>query len=137
MTISADEKKFIVAAGHEYDARMDIYMSKRTAYGWTYCKKLPISTAGDDRSVFLAADGKTLYFASDGYKGYGGLDIYKTTLNSDGTFGEVINVGKPFNTPQDDYGLILTGDGNEAYFIRDGSIQFADPAVRQMRGSNR
>ena len=126
MTISADEKKFIVAAGHEYDARMDIYMSKRTAYGWTYCKKLPISTAGDDRSVFLAADGKTLYFASDGYDGYGGLDIYKTTLNSDGTFGEVINVGKPFNTSQDDYGLILTGDGNEAYFIRDGNIQFAD-----------
>lgn len=126
MTISNDEKKFIVAAGQDYDANMDIYMSKMSTYGWTYCKKLGISTPGDDRSVFLAADGQTLYFASDGYEGFGGLDIYKTTLNSDGTTGEVINVGAPFNTPQDDYGLILTGDGSEAYFIRDGDIMFAD-----------
>jgi hypothetical protein len=126
MTISPDEKKMIVAAGPDYDVNMDIYMSKKSSYGWTYCKRLPISTPGDDRSVFLAADGKTLYFASDGYEGFGGLDIFKTTLNSDGTFGEVINVGAPFNTPQDDYGLILTGNGLEAYFIRNGDIHFAD-----------
>ncbi|MCB0846258.1 MAG: VWA domain-containing protein, partial [Bacteroidetes bacterium] len=126
MSISSDEKTFIVAAGRDYDAPMDIYMSKKSSYGWTYCKKLPISTTRDDRSVFLAADGKTIYFASNGYKGFGGLDIYKTTLNSDGTVGEIINVGAPFNTPADDYGLILTGDGNEAYFVRDGDIYFAD-----------
>ncbi|MDX2248277.1 MAG: VWA domain-containing protein [Bacteroidia bacterium] len=126
MTLAPDEKRFVVAAGPDYDANMDIYMSKQSTYGWTYCKKLPISTTGDDRSVFLAADGKTLYFASDGYEGFGGLDIYKTTINSDGTFGEVINVGAPFNTTRDDYGLILTADGSEAYFVRDGDIYFAD-----------
>ncbi|MEL6675081.1 MAG: VWA domain-containing protein [Bacteroidota bacterium] len=135
MTISADQKKFIVAAGPDYDANMDIYMSKKTRYGWTYCKKLPISTSGDERSVFLAPDGKTLYFASDGYGGFGGLDIFKATLNSDGTFGNVVNVGAPFNTEKDDYGLILTADGNEAYFVRDGNIFFADlreadPAIK-------
>ena len=126
MSISNDEKTFLVAAGPDYDADMDIYMSKKSDYGWTFCKKLPISTPRDDRSVFLAADGKTIYFASDGYKGFGGLDIYKTTIKSDGTLGEIINVGAPFNTSADDYGLILTGDGNEAYFIRDGNIYFAD-----------
>ncbi|MEM7368510.1 MAG: VWA domain-containing protein [Bacteroidota bacterium] len=126
MTVSPDLKRFIVAAGREYDGNMDIYMSKQSTYGWTYCKRLPISTPGDERGVFLAADGKTLYFASDGYDGFGGLDIFKTTLNSDGTFGEVINVGEPFNTKADDYGLILTADGMEAYFIRNGDIFFAD-----------
>lgn len=127
MSISPDGKRFVVAAGTDYDGNMDIYMSKKSTYGWTYCKRLPISTPnGDERGVFLAADGKTLYFASDGYEGYGGLDIFKTILNSDGTFGEVINVGKPFNTAADDYGLILTADGMEAYFIRDGDIYFAD-----------
>lgn len=126
MTISPDRKRFIVAAGREYDGNMDIYMSKQSTYGWTYCKRLPISTPGNERAVFLAADGKTLYFASDGYEGFGGLDIFKTTLNSDGTFGEVINVGAPFNTKADDYGLILTADGMEGYFIRDGDIYFAD-----------
>ncbi|MEM6805103.1 MAG: VWA domain-containing protein [Bacteroidota bacterium] len=126
MTMSPDERRFIVAAGMEYDKPMDIYMSKRTSQGWGYMKRLPISTDGDERSVFLASDGKTLYFASDGYGGLGGLDIFKTTLNSDGSIGEVINIGKPFNSPGDDYGFILTGDGKEAYFIRNGNIQFAD-----------
>ncbi len=126
MTISPDERTFVVAAGPGYDTPMDIYISKKGEYGWTYCKKLPISTERDERSVFLAPDGKTLYFASNGYKGFGGLDIFKTTLNPDGTFGEVINIGAPFNTPADDYGFILTGDGMEAYFVRDGDIFFAD-----------
>lgn len=126
MTMSPDERTFIVAAGPEYDTPMDIFISKKGSYGWTYCKKLALSTSGDERSVFLAPDGKTLYFASSGYEGYGGMDIYKTTLNPDGTFGEVINIGEPFNTPSDDYGFILTGDGMEAYFVRNGDIYFAD-----------
>ncbi|MEO0896010.1 MAG: VWA domain-containing protein [Bacteroidota bacterium] len=126
MTVSPDEKTLIVAAGQDYDGNMDLYYSKRKSNGWTFCKRLPVSTPYDDRSAFLAADGKTLYFASNGYKGYGGLDIFKTTINPDGTHGEVINVGKPFNTPGDDYGLILTGDGMEGYFVRNGDIYFAD-----------
>ncbi|MEM6262594.1 MAG: VWA domain-containing protein, partial [Bacteroidota bacterium] len=126
MTVSPDGKTFIVACGYGYDSNMDLYISRKGTHGWSYCRKLPLSTEGDERSVFLAADGRTLYFASDGYKGYGGLDIFKTVLNEDGTFGEVINLGKPFNTPGDDYGFILTGDGKEGYFIRNGDIYFAD-----------
>lgn len=127
MAISPDENLFIVAADmFNYDDPMDIYYSRKTKYGWTYCRRLSVSTLGDERSVFLAADGKTLYFASDGYKGYGGLDIFKTTINPDGTVGEVINIGAPFNTAKDDYGFILTADGSEAYFIRNGDIYFAN-----------
>jgi|GEM_PF-3268034 len=126
MTISPSGTTFIVACGKDYDDNMDLYISRKTFKGWGYCKKLPISTTGDERSVFLAADGRTIYFASDGYEGFGGLDIFKTTLKEDGSFGEVINVGKPFNTSGDDYGFILTGDGKEAYFIRNGDIYFAD-----------
>lgn len=126
MTISPDERKFIVAAGMEYDMPMDLYMSTKTSQGWGYMKRLKISTEADERSVFLAPDGKTLYFASSGYGGFGGLDIFKTTLNSDGSVGEVVNIGAPFNSKSDDYGFILTGDGNEAYFIREGNIHFAD-----------
>jgi len=126
MAISPDEKTMILAVGQDYDGNMDLYMSKKGPEGWSYCKRLGISTPYNDRSVFLAGDGKTLYFASNGYEGYGGLDIFKTTLNPDGTFGEVINVGKPFNTQGDDYGLILTEDGMEAYFVRNGDIYYAD-----------
>lgn len=126
-TMSADGKTFIVAAGKDYDAELDLYISRKNAYGyWTYPVKLPISTIGDERSPFLAGDGKTLYFASDGYGGWGGLDILKTTLKENGSCGEVVNLGSPFNTWLDDYGFILTASGNEAYFVREGDIYFAD-----------
>lgn len=126
MALSPDQKTFIVACGPDYDGKMDLYISKKKGTTWSYLKRLPISTSGDERSVFIAGDGRTVYFASTGYGGFGGLDIFKAEMRSDGTFGEVINIGAPFNTPKDDYGFILTADGKEAYFIRDGDIHFAD-----------
>ncbi len=126
MALSPDQKTFIVACGPDYDGKMDLYMSKKKGATWSYLKRLPISTSGDERSVFIAGDGRTIYFASTGYGGLGGLDIFKVEMRSDGTFGEVINIGAPFNTAKDDYGFILTADGKEAYFIRDGDIYFAD-----------
>ncbi len=126
MSISPDERIFVVAAGRDYDGNMDLYLSRRSSRGWGKCRRMSISTPGDERSAFVAADNQTVYFASDGYQGLGGLDIYKATLNADGSIGEVINIGAPFNTPKDDYGFILTEDGNEAYFVRNGNIYFAD-----------
>jgi hypothetical protein len=133
MSMSPDEKTFIVAAGLEYDGNMDLYASQKGRLGWSVCQRLPISTPGDERSVFIAADGRTLYFASDGYMGMGGLDIYKVVIDEEGQFGPVINIGKPFNTAADDYGFILTADGNEAYFVRNGDIYFADLKEADMR----
>ncbi|WNJ16752.1 VWA domain-containing protein [Pontibacter sp. G13] len=135
MSISYDESKFLVAAGPDYDANMDIYLSQKISGIWSYCRRLPFNTPADERSVFIAGDGKTIYFASEGYGGFGGLDIFKTTLNPDGTTGPVVNLGEPFNSSRDDYGLILTANGEEAYFIRDGDIFYAnlkdaDPEAR-------
>lgn len=124
--LSPDGKTFLLCCGREYDGNMDIYISRKVNGEWSYMKKLGISTPGDERSVFIAGDGKTIYFASDGYRGYGGLDVYKTVMNDDGTFGEVVNIGAPFNTSADDYGFIITASGNESYFVREGDIYYAN-----------
>ena len=125
-TMSADGKTFIVAVG-VYNGKMDLYISKKGRYGrWSYLRRLSVSTRGNERSPFLAADGKTLYFASDGYGGYGGLEILKTTLNPDGSHGKVVNLGAPFNTYLDDYGFIMPASGDDAYFVRQGDIYYAD-----------
>jgi outer membrane protein OmpA-like peptidoglycan-associated protein len=47
----------------------------------------------------LSPDNKTLYFVSDIPGGYGQTDIYKVSINEDGTFGSVINLGSKVNTP--------------------------------------
>lgn len=124
--ISPDGKYFFVAAGPDYDGPMDIYVSIKTSSGWSYPQKLALNTPYDERSVHISADGKTIYFASAGYQGFGGLDIYKTTLNPDGTNGEVINLGAPFNTAADDYGFVIMANGKTAYFLRNQDIYYAD-----------
>ncbi|MFT7614057.1 MAG: outer membrane protein OmpA-like peptidoglycan-associated protein [Parvicellaceae bacterium] len=126
MTVSPDQQTFIVAAGHDYDGDLDLFISKKKDGEWSYLKKHPTSTDKDERSVFLAADGKSLYFASSGYGGKGGLDIFKAKLHDDGSIDEIVNLGAPFNTKHDDYGFIVAGNGYEAYFVRDGDIYHAD-----------
>jgi hypothetical protein len=126
-TFSPDGKIFIFAFGEDYFGNMDLYISKLGNNGkWSYPEKLSISTPYNDRCPFLAADGKTLYFASNGYDGFGKMDIFKTIMNNDGSFAEVINIGEPLNTKDDDYGFALTADGDDAYFIRNGEIHYAD-----------
>lgn len=123
---SPNGKLFVVACGADYDGPMDLYFSRKAGKaGWSSCQKLDISTDGNERSVHLAADGRTLYFASNGLGGLGGLDIFKATLNDDGTVTNVTNLGEPFNTKADDYGFIVSADGNEAYFIRNGDVYMA------------
>ncbi|MCC5944431.1 MAG: OmpA family protein [Bernardetiaceae bacterium] len=127
MCLSPDEQSFFLCAGANYEGNMDIFVSHKNAKGeWSMLEKSPLSTAGNERSVFMAADGKTLYFASDGYGGLGGLDIVKAQLKEDGSPEKVINIGEPFNTKKDDYGFILSASGQEAYFVREGDIYMAN-----------
>lgn len=51
---------------------------------------------------FLTEDGKTLYFVSNMEGGKGGYDVYKSTLNEDGTFSSPQNLGDNVNTQLDE-----------------------------------
>ncbi|MBL7992053.1 MAG: PD40 domain-containing protein, partial [Candidatus Kapabacteria bacterium] len=120
---------FVFTCGKDLNPKTqhDLYYAKRFIDGsFSQVEKLEVSTPKNERSVFIAADGKTLYFSSNGYGGLGGLDIFKATLNDDGTVGALYNLGEPFNTKGDDYGFVMSADGKEAYFVRDGDIYTAD-----------
>lgn len=129
---SPNGRIFVVACGQDYDGPMDLYWSRKAGKaGWLLCQKLAISTEGNERSVFLAADGKTLYFASDGFGGFGGLDIFKATLNDDGSVSDITNIGEPFNTKADDYGFVVSAAGDEAYFSRNDDMYMAKLGTAQ------
>ncbi len=126
MAISPNGKIFIVAAGVDYDGDLDLYISRKLDNNdWSYPKRLVISTKKEERSVFIAADGKTVYFGSSGHGGFGGLDIFKTTLYDDDSFGEITNIGAPFNTKEHDFGFIIGALGNEVFFVRNDDIYYA------------
>jgi tetratricopeptide (TPR) repeat protein/transcriptional regulator CtsR len=65
-----------------------------------------INTEG--RETFpLVTDENELYFASDGHPGLGGLDVFVTKINPDGTLGEIQNVGDGINSPKDDFAYLI------------------------------
>jgi outer membrane protein OmpA-like peptidoglycan-associated protein/tetratricopeptide (TPR) repeat protein len=74
-----------------------------------------INTPGRETFPFVSRS-NVLYFASSGHQGLGGLDVFFSSINSDGTLGEVINIGKPINTPYDDFSFIVNDATKTGYF---------------------
>jgi outer membrane protein OmpA-like peptidoglycan-associated protein/tetratricopeptide (TPR) repeat protein len=98
----------------------DIYVSARKDDGsWGVAKPIGsgLNTTGQEKSPFMHSDSKTLYFASDGHRGRGGMDIFYCKMNDEGGFSEPKNIGHPINTENDESGLIVSADGERAYFF--------------------
>ena len=75
-----------------------------------------INTQGDEISPFLHPNNKSFYFASDFHVGMGGMDLFQTALEIDGTLIKPKNMGFPINTFKDEQGLNIGFDGKTAYF---------------------
>lgn len=74
-----------------------------------------INTEGRESFPFVSKKG-ILYFASSGHQGLGGLDIFASSINPDGTLSLPVNIGKPANTEDDDFAFIINDDTNIGYF---------------------
>jgi len=83
-----------------------------------------INTPFKEESVFIHPDNQTLYFSSEGHPGMGGLDIFLSKKQADGTWGKAINLGYPINTVTDENSLVVDANGKLAYFAseRDGGF---------------
>jgi len=65
-------------------------------------------------------DGVTMYFASDGENSIGGYDIFITRfIPSTNTFLTPENIGMPFNSPYNDYMLVIDEINNIGWFASD------------------
>ena len=74
------------------------------------------------------SDENELYFASDGQLGLGGLDIFVSKMEEDGTFKEIHNVGAPVNGKSDDFALLIDTQSKYGFFTsnRDGGQGYDD-----------
>ena len=102
--------------------KQDIYFSELREDGsWTKPAPIPgkVNTPFEEESVMIHPDCKTLYFSSNGHPGMGGLDIYFSKKQDDGTWGEPVNLGYPINTGGNENSLLVSPDGEIAYFASD------------------
>lgn len=118
----------------------DIYLSTWSKQGyWTKPLNLghEINTESDEMFPFYDEHSKLLYFASDGHFGLGGLDLFYYLE------GDVINLGAPVNSREDDFALILRSDGLHGYFSSNRStgkgsddiysVQFTKKRMQELR----
>src|SRR5699024_1307637 len=74
-----------------------------------------INTKARERFPFMTKD-STLYFSSDGHFGLGGLDVFAIKLKKDGTYGNLVNLGEPINSPADDFSYGVNQETRYGFF---------------------
>lgn len=107
----------------------DIWVSKLSTGGvWQKPKKVEgyVNTAFEEESVLIHPDGETMYFSSNGHVGMGGLDIYMSKMQPDGSWGEPTNLGYPINTHGNENSLLVGATGELAFFASDREGGFGD-----------
>lgn len=114
------DKRISVA---DVDNRLKLTAQYRNLSGWGSTTAIDI-TLNDSTAQcnypFELSDGITLYFASTGGKSIGGYDIFMTRYNTEsGTYTEPRSVGMPFNSPANDYLLVIDDVNNHGWFATD------------------
>jgi len=92
-----------------------VALNKDGTYGNPVHLGESINTEGREGFLFIDSN-DVLYFASDGHLGLGGLDIFKTQLDANGMPTKIESLGEPFNSPQDDFALIIEPEKEVGYF---------------------
>jgi len=116
-TLSADGNTMFLASNKPGGfGGTDLYMVKKVNGAWSDLINLgpDVNTEKNEAFPFFHESGM-LFFASDGHSGFGGLDLFMLDLSSR-VWGKVTNLGKPFNSAQDDLGFILNSEGTHGYF---------------------
>ncbi|MDP1745488.1 MAG: OmpA family protein [Bacteroidota bacterium] len=100
----------------------DIYESHLEGSSWTEPVNMgePINSADKEPSACISPDGGTIYFVSDREGGLGGFDIWYSTKDSIGKWGEAKNMGAPINSIEDEDGLFIHSDGKTLFFSSKG-----------------
>ncbi len=101
---------------------MRLFTAFRLLDGWSHPTLLPeaVNASGNVNYPFLMPDGVTLYFASDGEGSMGGYDIFITKyMPATGQYLTPENVGMPFNSPYNDYMMLVDEANGIGWFATD------------------
>jgi outer membrane protein OmpA-like peptidoglycan-associated protein len=115
----------------------DIYQSNINGSEW----EEPVSMGPEINSISwetsgcLSQDGKKFYFTSDRPGGQGGLDIYVSEKNANGSWGKAENLGSTVNTPGNEDAPFLHADGT-LYFGSDGHPGLGDYDIFKSENKN-
>jgi len=122
---SGNEIWYVTDNGKEGLGGKDIYFIKKlNEKKWTKPVNAGpmINSAYDEESVRFSVRGDTLWFASRGHTTIGGFDIFYSTRDQTGEWGNAVNFGYPLNTPWDElFFHPALGNDSSFYFVSNRS----------------
>ena len=99
---------------------MDIWVVENKNGSWGEPKNLGKEVNSKGVDVFPFVDEKgNLYYSSDGWGGEGGLDLFFAEMKNGMNTNKPTALGEPFNSPNDDFGIITDGNRKVGYFSSD------------------
>ena len=123
LSAHGDTLYFVSDAPGGYGGK-DIYMAILNGSEWSDIQNLgpQINTADDELFPHIRPDGR-LYFSSKGHPGYGGLDLFYAEIkpqtdsqHPDSIQWNIFNMGAPFNSINDDFGITFAGVSENGFF---------------------
>lgn len=99
-----------------------LYVANRFVQKWGQPSPLPGFTPQERNEdfPFMDPDGMTLYFAADGAESLGGYDLFQTRYDADAkAFLKPQNLGMPFNSPANDFLMVIDRANNMGWFVSD------------------
>lgn len=113
-----------------------IYYAAKADNNWSDAVLVPFNpdASFSVQHPALSPDGSVIYFASDQPGGFGGVDIYASRKQSDGTWGAAINCGPNINTTEDEVFPVMKEDG-QFYFASRGHVGMGGLDIFTSKGS--
>ena len=108
--------------GAQKDSMQYIVSTHRLLDHWTEPDTLPaiVNRFATQKNPYILSDGITLYYAACDSNGLGGYDLYVTRYNtSTETYTTPENLGLPYNSPANDYLLVIDEVRNIGYLATD------------------
>ena len=102
--------------------QLNIFTSYKLLDTWSEPASISdvINTPANENYPFLLLDGVTVYFASDGDGSIGGYDLFITRFTpSSNTYLAPENIGFPFNSPANDYMMVIDEQRKLGWFATD------------------
>lgn len=117
-----DLNDLILYASPDSSGRLKIHRADKIDNQWITSTSLNglNNRLGQQDYPFMMSDGTTLYFAENGPESLGGYDLFVTRYNSGSReYLKPENLGMPFNSPFNDYMLVIDEPNNIGWFASD------------------
>ncbi|MFO7669068.1 MAG: OmpA family protein [Bacteroidales bacterium] len=118
--LSSDGKKMLFAVSDEFSS--NIYMSVYENDRWNPAQSLgkPINSRYFESHASFSPDSRSIYFTSNRNTSMGGMDIFRSDLQDDGSWSEPVNLGENINTVLNEETPMISPGGKRIYFSSQG-----------------